>query len=123
MGRRRASESSATLWANVMLGCTLGSGNHVDVNLTCTIYLNIIADQVHTIMAAIFLNSSALFQQDNLPWHTEKTVQEWFEEHDKEFDLASKFYRSPFNQSNLSVGCAEEANLIHGGLISQLTGL
>lgn len=105
-----------------MLGCTLGSGNHVDVNLTCSIYLNIITEQGHTLMAAIFLNSSARFQQDNLPWHTAKTVQEWLEEHDREFDLASKFYRSPSSQSNLSVGCAEEASLIHGGLILQLAG-
>ena len=66
---------------------TLGPGIHVDVTLTCTTYLNIVADQVHPFMATVFPDGSGLFQQDNAPCHTTKIVQEWFEEHDKEFKV------------------------------------
>ncbi|KAG5841041.1 hypothetical protein ANANG_G00195380 [Anguilla anguilla] len=44
-----------------------------------------VADQVHPFMATVFPGGSGLFQQGNAPCHTAKIVQEWFEEHDKEF--------------------------------------
>ncbi|MCI4395292.1 hypothetical protein PGIGA_G00178730 [Pangasianodon gigas] len=66
---------------------TLGSGIHVDVTLTCTTYLNIVADQVYPFMVTEFPNGSGLFHQDNAPCHTAKIVQEWFEEHDKELKI------------------------------------
>ena len=46
---------------------TLGPGIHVDVTLTRTTYLNIVADQVHPFMAMVFPDGSGLFQQDNAP--------------------------------------------------------
>ncbi|KAK3531598.1 hypothetical protein QTP70_024987 [Hemibagrus guttatus] len=49
MGRRRAGEGSVMLWA--MFCCeTLGPAIHVDVTLTLTTYLSIIADSVHPFM-------------------------------------------------------------------------
>ncbi|KAF7666055.1 hypothetical protein LDENG_00118340 [Lucifuga dentata] len=38
-------------------------------------------------MSTVFPDGSGLFQQDNAPYHTAKIVQEWFEEHDKEFKV------------------------------------
>ena len=38
-------------------------------------------------MTTVFPDVSVLFQQDNAPCHTAKIVQEWFEEHDKEFKV------------------------------------
>ena len=66
---------------------TLGPGTHVDVTLTRTTYLNIVADQEQHFMATVFPDGSGLFQQDNAPCHTAKIVQEWFEKHDKEFKV------------------------------------
>ena len=34
---------------------------HVDVNLTLSTYLNIVADQVHTFTAVVFLDGSSPF--------------------------------------------------------------
>lgn len=39
-------------------------------------YLSIVADQVHPIMETVFPNDSALFQQDSMPCHTTKMVQQ-----------------------------------------------
>jgi len=57
---------------------------HVDVTLTDTTYLNIVAD--HPFMETVFPDGISFFQQDNESCHTEKIVQEWFEEH-KEFQV------------------------------------
>lgn len=56
-----------------------------DVTLTRTTYLNIVADQVHTVMPTVFL--SDVIQPDNVPWHTVNTVQERFEGNDKVHSL------------------------------------
>lgn len=59
MGRRQAGRCS------VMLYVLLGPGINVDVvTLTCTSYLNSVADQVHPFIAMVFFNGSGLFQQD-----------------------------------------------------------
>ncbi|MCJ8732198.1 hypothetical protein PDJAM_G00208470 [Pangasius djambal] len=68
-------------------GSLMGPGIHVDVILTRTTYLNIVADQVHPFMATVFPNGSGLFQQDNATCHTAKLDQEWFEEYGKEFKV------------------------------------
>ena len=66
MGRKQAGGGSVMLWA--MFCCeTLGPGINVNVTLTRTTYLNIVADQVHPFMATVFSNGSGLFQQDNTP--------------------------------------------------------
>ena len=66
---------------------TLGPAIHVDVNLTCVTYLNIIAEQVHPFRAMVFPDASGLFQEDNAPCHIAHIVQEWFEEHDEVFTV------------------------------------
>lgn len=47
---------------------------HVDVIVTCITYLNIVADQVHTLMVTIFPNISGFFRQDNAASHTANIV-------------------------------------------------
>ncbi len=69
MGRKQVGGGSDMLWA-MFSWETFGSGIHVDVALTHTIYLKIIADRVHPIMAMTFPDGSDLFQQDNVPCHT-----------------------------------------------------
>ncbi|MCI4375370.1 hypothetical protein PGIGA_G00108680 [Pangasianodon gigas] len=122
MGRRQARGGSVMLWA-MFCWETLCPGIYVDVTLTRTTYLNIVADQIHPFIATVSPNGSGLFQQDNVPCYTAKIVQEWFEEHDRvqDVDLASKFPRSQSHRA--SVGCAGQTSLIHGGPTSQLTGL
>ncbi|KAK3564655.1 hypothetical protein QTP86_024529, partial [Hemibagrus guttatus] len=86
---------SVMLWA-MFCWEILGPAIHVDVTLTRTTYLSIVADHVHTFMETVF--PDGLFQQDNAP--------------------CTK------SQSNrASVGCAGQTSLIHGGPTSQLRGL
>lgn len=80
MGRRHAGGGSMMLSA-MFWWETLSRGIHQDVTLTHLTQLSIVADQVQTFMATVFLNGNGLFQQGNAP----KIVQEWFEEYDKEF--------------------------------------
>ncbi|KAJ8271951.1 hypothetical protein COCON_G00108100 [Conger conger] len=68
---------------------------HVGVTLTPATYLNIVAYQVHPFMATVFPDGCGLFQQDNAPCHTAKIVQEWFEEHEKEFKVLTWPPNSP----------------------------
>ena len=84
--RRQDGGDSVTLWA-MFCWETLGPGVHVDVTLTRASYLNVVADHVHPFMATLFPDRSGLFQQDNVPCHTSKILQEWFEEHDDEFKV------------------------------------
>ena len=46
---------------------TLGPAIHVDVPLTRTTYLSIVADHVLPFMETVFPDGSGLFQQDNAP--------------------------------------------------------
>ncbi len=57
MGRKQAGKGSLMLW---VMCCweTLGVGIHMDVTLTRTTYLNIVADQVHPYMANVFPDGS-----------------------------------------------------------------
>ena len=104
---------------NVMLGSAI----HVDVSLTRTTYLSIIAHHVHPFMDSVFPDGCGLFQQDNVPCHKAKIAQDWFEEHKNEVlvNLTSKFPRSQSNWA--SVRCAWQTSQIHGGPTFQLTGL
>ena len=63
------------------------TGIHVDFALICTTYVEIAAEYVQPFVAAVFPDASGLFQQGNAPCHTGKFVQEWCEEHDKEFKV------------------------------------
>ncbi|XP_053084513.1 endoplasmic reticulum protein SC65 isoform X3 [Pangasianodon hypophthalmus] len=74
-------------------------------------------DQVHSFMATVFPNGNCLFQQDNVPSHTAKIVQEWFEEHDKEF----KVLTWPPNSPDLNL--IKHLWDVHGGPTSKLQDL
>lgn len=54
MERRQAGGGSVKLWA-VLCGEILGPGIHLDAALTCITYLNIFADRIHFVTAAVFL--------------------------------------------------------------------
>lgn len=41
------------------------------------------------LLATAFSAGHGFFQQDNTSWHTTKTVQKWFEEHNEEFKVLS----------------------------------
>ncbi|KAK3553900.1 hypothetical protein QTP70_012922 [Hemibagrus guttatus] len=80
---------------NVLLG-NLGSCHiHVDVTLTRTTYLSIVADHVHTFMETVFPDGCGLFQRDNAPCHKAKMLQEWFDEHNNEFEELTPPPNSP----------------------------
>uniref|UniRef100_A0A8P4K6M0 Transposable element Tc1 transposase n=1 Tax=Dicentrarchus labrax TaxID=13489 RepID=A0A8P4K6M0_DICLA len=85
MGRIQAGKNSVMLWA-MFCWETLGPAIHVDA-LTCTTYLSTVADHVHSFMETVFPDGSGLFQQDNVPCHKAKMVQEWFVEHNNEFKV------------------------------------
>ena len=59
----------------------------MDVTLTCTTYLSTVADHVHPFMEMVFPDGCGLFQQDDAPCHKAKMVQEWFEQHNNDFDM------------------------------------
>jgi hypothetical protein len=44
--------------------------------------MDILGDQVHPVVQILFPNNYAIFQDDNLPKHTSRIVQAWFEEHE-----------------------------------------
>lgn len=88
MGRRQIDRGRVMLWEMFCLE-TLGPATHVDVTLTHTTYLSIVADHVHSFMATIFL----LSQNQNGKWRR-KTMSlgvEW----------ASTFSRSQSNRASV----------------------
>ena len=62
---------------------TLSPGVHVDASLTSIIHSNIVADQVHPLMATALLDSSAP-PAGQCSCSTAETAQEWSDEPDKE---------------------------------------
>ena len=65
IGRRQASRGSVILWA-MFCWETLCSAIHVDVTLTCTTYLNIVADHGQPFMETVCPDGCGLFQQDKV---------------------------------------------------------
>ena len=61
----------------------------------CTAYLSIVGDHAHPFMETVFPGGCGLFQQDNAPYHKAKMVQEWFEEHNNEFEVLTWPPNSP----------------------------
>lgn len=57
---------------------TWGTAIHLAITLTCTIYLNFVADQVHPLMETVFFKKDITHPA---------TVQKWFKEHNKEFEV------------------------------------
>ncbi|KAK3562823.1 hypothetical protein QTP86_010397 [Hemibagrus guttatus] len=82
------------LWA-MFCWETLGPAIHVYVTLTRTTYLSIVADHVHPFMETLFPDVCGLFQQDNAPCHKAKMLQEWFDEHNNEFEVLTCPPNSP----------------------------
>ena len=80
----------------------MGPAIHVDVTLTRTTYLSIVADHVHPFMEMVFLDGCGLFQQVNAPCHKAKKVQEWFEEHNNESEVLTWPPNSPDLSPNKS---------------------
>jgi hypothetical protein len=50
--------------------------------ITAVDYVDILGSQVHPAVQILFPNNDAVFQHDNLPIHTARIVQSWFEEHE-----------------------------------------
>ena len=62
--------------------------------MTCTLYLSTVADYV-PFMETVFHDDCGLDQQDNVPYHKAKMVQDWFEEHNHEFEVLTWPPNSP----------------------------
>ncbi|KAK3549087.1 hypothetical protein QTP70_031342 [Hemibagrus guttatus] len=88
MERRQAGGGSVMLWT-MFCWEILCPAIHVDITLTRTTYLSIVADHVHPFMETVkgFPDGCGLFQQDNAPCHKAKMVQEWFDDHSNEFEV------------------------------------
>ncbi|KAK3535233.1 hypothetical protein QTP70_005025 [Hemibagrus guttatus] len=94
MGSRRASGGSVMLWS-MFCWETLGPAIHVDVTLTRSTYLSIVAEHLNPFMETVFPDGCGLFQQDNAPCHKAKMVQEWFDEHNNQFEVLTWPPNSP----------------------------
>jgi len=44
--------------------------------------MDIVGSQVHSVVHMLFPNNDAIFQDDNSPIHTTRSVQSWFDEHE-----------------------------------------
>ncbi|KAK3549732.1 hypothetical protein QTP86_007743 [Hemibagrus guttatus] len=93
-GKEAIGGGSVMLWA-MFCWETLGPAIHVDASLTRTTYLSIAADHVHPFMETLFPDGCGLFQQDNAPCHKANMVQEWFDEHNNEFEVLTWPPNSP----------------------------
>lgn len=80
-GKKASWQRQCDVLSNVLLG------NLVDVTLTFTTYLSIVADHVQYFMEMVFPDGCGLFQQNDAPCHKAKTVQEWFEEQSNAFEM------------------------------------
>ena len=78
--------ATVMLWA-MFCSETLGPANHVDVTSPRTTSLSIVADHVHPFIETLFPDGCGVFQHDNVRYHKAKIVQDWFEDHDNEFEV------------------------------------
>ncbi|KAK3555028.1 hypothetical protein QTP86_005693 [Hemibagrus guttatus] len=76
-------------------GKPCGPAVHVDVTVTRSTYLSIAADHVHSFMETLFPDGCGLFQQDNAPCHKAEMVQEWFDDHNNQFEVLTPPPNSP----------------------------
>ncbi len=63
--------------------------------LNATVYLSIVADDVHPFMTTVYPSSDEYFQQDNAPCHKAQIISDWFLEHDNEFTFLKWPPQSP----------------------------
>ncbi|GFT10568.1 transposable element Tc1 transposase [Trichonephila clavipes] len=85
---------SITLWGTFSW-TFLGPVVVVEQTMNATGYLNIIAAQLHPCMASVFPAGNRMFQQDHTPCHKAKSLLDWFQEYDSEFQLTSWLPNSP----------------------------
>jgi len=49
--------------------------------ITASDYVDILGNQVHPLVLVLFPNNDAIFQDNDSPIHTARSVHSWFEEH------------------------------------------
>ena len=74
---------------------SLGPLVEIKQTLNTTDNLKIIVDQLHPYISSNFLIGNGMTQQDNALCHKARTVFEWFQEHDAEFQLMPWLPNSP----------------------------
>ena len=57
--------------------------------------MDILGSQAHRMVQVLFPNNDAIFQDDDLPMHTARSVQSWFEEHEDVFQHLLLLAQSP----------------------------
>ena len=57
----------------------------LDGRITANDYVDILGNQVHTTYQMLLHTNHAIFQDDNSPIHTARSVRSWFEEHEDAF--------------------------------------
>jgi len=92
-GKKASRRRQCDALGNVLLG-NLGSCHSCGCYFDTT-HLNIVADHTHPFMETVFPGGCGLFQQDNAFCHKAKMVQEWFEEHNNEFEVLTWPPNSP----------------------------
>jgi hypothetical protein len=92
--------NSVTLGGSVMIWIAISwysAGPIFIVNgrNTASDYVDIVGNQVHPTVQMFFPNNDAVFQDDNSPMPTARSVQSWFEEHEDAFQHLSWPAQSP----------------------------
>jgi hypothetical protein len=75
------------LGSNIMVQYSVGPIITLHTWITAREYMNRLDNQVHPMIQALFLNNNAVFQDDNVPIHTDWSVLSWVEEHEGEQHL------------------------------------
>ena len=82
------------IWAAISwysAGCVITLNGRI----TAGDYVDILGNQVHPVVQIQFPNNDAIFQDDNLPICTARSVQSWFEEHEDALQHLSWPAQSP----------------------------
>lgn len=67
---------AAISWCSAITVITLNG------RITGSDYLDILSNQVHPVVQVLFPNNDVVFQDDNSPIYTARSVQSWLEEHE-----------------------------------------
>jgi hypothetical protein len=77
------------LGSNIMVQYSVGPNITLHDWITAREYVDRLGNQAHPTIQTLCPNSNAAFQDDNVPIHTARTVQSWFEEHEGEIQHLS----------------------------------